>query len=105
MPKDFLTKSTEEIITLVNEYAILTSCKALNKAQEQRLCEILELSQNIAVLAFWLNEVDHFIGHHCGYLNEKDRRQYGDQQAYLREHMGSFVFPRMKNIKSSKSYD
>lgn len=105
MPKDILTESTDEIIAFVEEYAVLTSSNSLSDKQAQRLCEILELSQNISLLAFWLNEVDHFIGHHLGYLDEKDRRQYGNQQALLREHMGSLVFTDLKKIKTSRRSD
>jgi hypothetical protein len=86
--KDLLTSSTPALMEIVLEYAELASIQNPSEVQADRLGEILSIASENELLNFWLTEMDHFMGHHLGLLNEDHRESYKDQQALLREHRG-----------------
>lgn len=93
MSQDFLTDSTEAMIHIVREYAKLSVLDRLTEQEAERLGEILETSTSDGILGFWIDEVDHFVGHYLKLLDEKSRNSYADQQALLREHIGVPTLP------------
>lgn len=70
------------------EYGKLLSLPHLSEDQADRLGMILEQAIDNSVLHFCLTEVDHFISHHLGLLDEDDRESYKDQQALVKEYLG-----------------
>lgn len=70
------------------EYGKLLSLPHLSEDQAIRLGMILEQAIDNSVLHFCLTEVDHFISHHLGLLDEDDRESYKDQQALVKEYLG-----------------
>jgi hypothetical protein len=93
MPID-VSKLATDYGPILWEYCQLASYKQLSKQDTDRLAEILAIAEGDKELSFMLNEVDHFLAHELGLLNEASRSLYKDQQAKLREYFGS----KQKNI-------
>lgn len=91
--QDLVGQSTPEIMQRALEYATLAALVNPSKQQADHLGEILEESNNNPILNFWMIEVDHFLGHHLGLLDEDDRESYRDQQALLREYVSTPIVP------------
>lgn len=90
---DFLSQSSPEVMALALEYAKLASLPNRSTQEDDRLGEILEVATYSEILNFWTIEVDHFLGHHLGLLDEDARESYQDQQALLRDYLGTKDFP------------
>jgi hypothetical protein len=88
---DLVEQSSPEIMKLALEYANLAALAKLSEPQADRLEEILEKADDNKVLNFWITEVDHFLAHYLGLLDEDDRESYRDQQALLREYAGAEI--------------
>lgn len=91
--EDLLTKSTDEIMKLSLEYSKLAAKEQLSEQEADRLGEILTDAVENEILSFWINEVDHSIGHHLGLLDILDRDSDDDQKALLREYLGNEIVP------------
>lgn len=87
--KNIISDSSEVAVELAKEYAKLVVLPKRKEEEEDRIDEILALANHSEILSFWLIEIDHFVGHYLGLLDEDDRESYKDQQALLREYAGS----------------
>lgn len=90
---DLLSQSSPEVMVLTLEYAKLAALPNRSIQEDDRLGEILEVATYSEILSFWIVEVDHFLGHHLGLLDEDARESYRDQQALLRDYVGTKDFP------------
>ncbi|MGB3493858.1 MAG: hypothetical protein WBA57_14105 [Elainellaceae cyanobacterium] len=65
IPDHFVSEEAENLSKLIWEYSRLASINLQDVSQTQvnRLQEIVNLSEDKPVLAFWVNEVDHFMVH------------------------------------------
>jgi len=88
---DLSSKFSPEIRAIVLEYAKLSSQDVLSESEADRLGDILTVAADNEELNFWLTEVDHVLGHAMGFLTDKARQSYEDQQALLREHHGAYI--------------
>jgi succinate dehydrogenase flavin-adding protein (antitoxin of CptAB toxin-antitoxin module) len=80
---------TPELSAIILDYYCLARLKTLSESQANRLAAILEKACDDHLLNFLLNEFDHLLGHELGYLEESDRQVYKNQQALLREYLGT----------------
>ncbi len=83
---DCFTTLSPQLEKLIYEYAWLASLPELNQQQAELLGEILEQASQSEIIAFWIAEIDHILGHPLGLLKPQDRHSYEDQKARLREH-------------------
>lgn len=90
---DLLSKSSPEVMKLVLKYATLTALSSRSESDDDCIGKILEVAGYNEVLSFWIVEVDHFLGHTLGLLNEDSRESYRNQQALLRDYAGTANFP------------
>ena len=79
---------------ILREYCELASKKTLSEEDADRLSKILTQAEQDHHLSFLLNEADHFMAHHLGLLDVTQRHRYEDQQAKLREYLGSQKSPQ-----------
>jgi hypothetical protein len=84
---------TPELNTIILDYYCLAKLETLSEPQADRLAAILEQACDDHILNFLLNEFDHLLGHDLGYLEESDRQAYKNQQALLREYLGTEILP------------
>ena len=80
-----------ELEPMVLEYWQLSALPKLSEAQTQRLGQILAYAIDNPELDFRISEVDYRLGQSLGFLDEKSRKSYGDQQALLREYLGHSI--------------
>lgn len=99
---DLLSKSSPNVMNLAREYAKLAALPFLSEPEADRLGEILAIASDCEILSFWIVEVDHVLGHHLDLLDEDDRESYKDQQALLRDYMGTEVFPTPTDRQNKK---
>ncbi|WP_088888840.1 peptidoglycan-binding domain-containing protein [Leptolyngbya ohadii] len=94
------------------EYMHLASRSNLSETEADRLEEILRKAESDEILNSWLNEVDYLLNQRLDLLNEQHIESYKDQQAWLREYLGSqklkeFKLCRelQKRLKKKGCYD
>jgi prephenate dehydratase len=88
---------TEKIISAPNiiktalEYSELAALLELSEGQADRMEYILIEASNDPILNFWINEIDHCLGHQLGLTNGEIEVQYATQQSLLQEHLETFL--------------
>jgi alpha-amylase/alpha-mannosidase (GH57 family) len=65
-----------ELHPVVVEYGILNMIKRPSEAQNDRIQEILEEAAEDNSLGFWIDEINHILGHKQGWLDDSCRREY-----------------------------
>lgn len=78
-----------ERMEIVREYCKLRLLPDLSEEQANRIAEILELADTDRIVDFLITEADHSLGHYLGLLDEASRHSYKNQQALLREYLGT----------------
>lgn len=91
--QDLLSKSSPEIMEIVSEYARLATLQNPSEQEADRMESLLDAANHSEILSFWMVEVDHFLGHYLGLLNEDHRESYRDQQALMKEYYGMEISP------------
>jgi hypothetical protein len=87
----------EQIISVPNtlktalEYSKLASLLELSEEQADRMEYILIEASNDPVLNFWINEIDHSLGHQLGLKDREPDIQYKYQQSLLQKHLEKFL--------------
>lgn len=86
-----LSISTPPTIQIVLEYGELAARQKLSDHEADRMEEILTLANDDSALSFWIDEVDHCLGHRLGLLDEEDLIYYKNQQVMLREYLEALI--------------
>lgn len=71
------------------EFGKLISEESLSEQQEYRLEEILTLATTNELVDFWVTLCTCHYGMECGLLSEESQKYYADQNACLRERLGT----------------
>lgn len=105
---DILLKSTPNLMKIIREYYQLRVLPNLSEQQAERIGKIMELATTDRVVDFWIIEVEHALGHALNLLDESCRYSYQDQQALLREYLGTGAictkqYQNLSNILRDKS--
>jgi hypothetical protein len=87
----FPARTVSEIVTTFLEYADLSARLSLNDCEAERLEEILIQAVDNPILDFLIIEVDDILLHRQGFLDELSIHRYLDQQALLREYLGTEI--------------
>jgi hypothetical protein len=85
--KDITSQSSKEIISIVLEYARISSNFQHSQREDCLVDDILKMAESNNILEFWLSEVDHILSHHQGFSDEDARESYKDQYAVLCEYI------------------
>jgi hypothetical protein len=99
---DILSQLQSELRTAL-EYGRLSSLPSPSDGELARIGEILDQATDNSILHFWLVEIDHFLGHHLGLLDEDDRESYKDQQVLIKEYLGHEICQTPSNEESELS--
>lgn len=91
LTNDEILSQFESELSTALEYGKLLSLPNPSEEQADRLGAILEQAVDNSVLHFCLSEIDHFIAHYFGLLDEDDRESYKDQQALVKEYLGRTI--------------
>jgi hypothetical protein len=86
-----ISTSTPQTIQIVLEYGELAIRQDLSEREADRIEEILALANEKPALSFWIDEVDHCLGHRLGLLGEEDLIYYKNQQVVLREYLEALI--------------
>lgn len=78
---------SEEQRKVVEDYYRLALLENLSEDEQERMVEILENAQIDTLIEFWINEIDHIVGHKLNLIDDKMCR---NEQALVKEHI---VFP------------
>jgi N-acyl-D-aspartate/D-glutamate deacylase len=73
------------------EYGELASKKQPSESDLDRMEEILTLAIHDGILNFWIDEIDHCLGHRLGLLEAEDQAHYENQQSVLREYLEALL--------------
>jgi len=73
----------QTMIRTVQEYTELALLPELSEADADRMYAILVQAGNDPLLSFWLDEMDHCIGHRLSLMDEESQKQYKEQQSLL----------------------
>ncbi|MBD1877234.1 hypothetical protein H6F75_27510 [Nodosilinea sp. FACHB-131] len=65
-----------ELHPVAVEYGLLNMLKRPSEAQNDRIQEILEEATEDNALGFWIDEINHILGHRQGWLDDSCRRDY-----------------------------
>lgn len=84
------TKSTDEILKTALEYGTLAAQTNLSEQDADRLEQILTDAVEDEILDFWLTEVDRFLGHYFGLLEDKEQRLQTVEQLTLSLSLPSY---------------
>ena len=87
LPSKLVQRSKKEVLDKALEYGHLSKKIDPSPEEEGRLIKILEEAQGNALLLFWIEEVDHILGHTEGDLEFEQRQDYRNQSAWLYERL------------------
>ena len=85
-----LSISTPPTIQIVLEYGELAARQKLSDHEADRMEEILTLANDDSALSFWIDEVDHCLGHRLGLLDEEDSHLLQESAGDAEGILGSF---------------
>jgi hypothetical protein len=85
--EDITSQSSKEIISIVLEYARISSKFQHSQREDRLVDDILKMAESNNLLEFWLSEIDHILSHHQGFSDEDARESYKDQHAALCEYI------------------
>jgi hypothetical protein len=98
----------EQIISVPNtiktalKYSELASHPELSEEQADQMEYILIEASNDPVLNFWINEIDHSLGHQLGLKDRELDMQYKYQQSLLQKHLEMFLTASNASWESGK---
>ncbi|MEL7034598.1 MAG: hypothetical protein AAFO04_03105 [Cyanobacteria bacterium J06592_8] len=101
-PENVLPIPSPHLQKVMQQYWKLANLRTLSDRQQEKLAQILELATESEILAFWIAEIDHIIGHKRGVLETEDRVSYNNQQALLREYLMLNSQPEPENLPNSE---
>ncbi len=87
LDENLLQQTTPDIKEKVLEYGRLSQLVEPLEEEEQKVDKILEAAIDDALLNFWIEQVDHILGHYYGLLTEDARESYRNQGLVLRERI------------------
>ena len=80
------------------EYGDLMVASDLSQAQEERIIQILELALTNKEVEFWVSHLTCIRGMEAGLLTETAQKEYEDQKALLKEHLGNPDLPPIRGL-------
>lgn len=96
-PKDISGSQAKEIGI---EYGDLIIADDISEEQEDRITQILELALVNQEVEFWVSLLTCVRGKDTGLLTKTAEREYDDQKALLREHLGNPNLPPIRGLVS-----
>jgi predicted nucleic acid-binding protein len=103
--KDCQNKDIDSLMTEITgpeakeiglEYGELMAAESLSEEQEERIAEILELAINHPDIDFWVSHTANSQAMEAGLLSETAKKEYENQKAMLREHLGEESLPLIR---------
>lgn len=80
------------------EYGDLMIAKDISEKQENRIIQILELALVNEEVDFWVSHLTSIRGMEAGLLTKTAQKEYDDQKALLREHLGNQNLPPIRGL-------
>ena len=82
------------------EYGLLNMLKQPSEAQSDRIQEILDEAAEDNALGFWVNEINHILGHRQGWLDDSCRKDYERSKAELSKD--AYEFQKLLENRNTK---